>query len=82
MRKDDELKISVGGNHICNSNNNKSVKYDCRQKLSFDSHLNIVCKNVIHKYALARACNNIYQQKLTIIMTAFTLCQFGCCPLV
>ena len=52
------------------------------KKLSFESHLKTVCKKVSNKYAVARACNNVSQQKLTIIMTAFTLCQFDCCPLV
>ena len=44
------------------------------KKLPFESHLNTVCKNVSHKYALAIASNNISQRKRTIIMTAFALC--------
>ena len=52
-------------------------------KLSFEPHLNLVCKKVSQKlHALARVSKFISKKKLKVVMKAFKMSQFSYCPLV
>ena len=52
-------------------------------KLSFEPHLNLVCKKVSQKlHAFARVSKFISKKKLTAIMKAFIISQFSYCPLI
>ena len=52
-------------------------------KLSFEPHLNLVCKKVSQKlHGLARVSKFISKKKLRIIMKAVIMSQLSYCPLV
>ena len=52
-------------------------------KLSFELHLNLVCKKVSQElHALARVSRFIPKKKLRAIMKAFIMSLFSYCPLV
>ena len=52
-------------------------------KLSFEPHLNLVCKKVIQKLlAIGRVPKFFSDKKLIVIMKAFKILQFCYCPLV
>ena len=52
-------------------------------KLSFEPHLNLLCKKVSQKlHALARVSKIISKKKLRVIMKAFIMSRFSYCPLV
>ena len=55
LTTDNELKININGSLINNEKIVKLLRVTVDNKLSFEPHLNLVCKNVSQKlHALAR----------------------------
>ena len=78
-----KLKINVKGCPISNEKIVNLLGVTVDNKLSFERHLNLVCKKVSHKlHALARVSKFISKKKLRVIMKAFIMSQFSYCPLV
>ena len=83
LTTDNKLKINVKGSPISNEKIVKLLGVTVDNKLSFESHLNLVCKKVSQKlHALARVSKFISKKKLRVIMKAFIMSQFSYCPLV
>ena len=83
LTTDNKLKINVKGIPISNEKIVKLLGVTVDNKLSFESHLNLVCKKVSQKlHALARVSKFISKKKLRVIMKAFIMSQFSYCPLV
>ena len=83
LTTDNKLKINVKGSPINNEKIVKLLGVTVDNKLSFESHLNLVCKTVSRKlHALARVSTFISKEKLRVIMKAFIMSQFTYCPLV
>ena len=83
LTADNKLKINVRGNPISNEKIVQLLGVTVYNKLSFEPHLNKVCKKVSQKFhALGRVSKFISKKKLTVIMKAFTMSQFSYCPLV
>ena len=83
LTTDNKLKINVKGSPISNEKIVKLLGVTVDNKLSFESHLNLVCKNVTQKlHALARVSKFISKKKLKVVMKAFIMSQFSYCPLV
>ena len=71
---DNMVQVNVGGNII-------DITVD--NKLSFEPHLNKICKKVSQKlYALARISTHISLKKLGMIMREFIISRYSYCPLV
>ena len=80
---DNKLKINVKDSLISNEKMVKLLGVTVDNKLSFEPHLNLVCKKVSQKlHALARVSKFISKKKLRVIMKAFIMPQFSYCPLV
>ena len=80
LTTDEKLKNNVWTSLLCNETTVKLFVMTVNNKLSFELHLNRVCKKVSHKlHALAIVSNHI---KLRIMEKASTTSQFGCCVLV
>ena len=78
-----KLKINVKGCPISNEKIVNLLGVTVDNKLSFERHLNLVCKKVSHKlHALARVSKFISKKKLRGIAKAFVMLQFSYCPLV
>ena len=83
LTADNKLKINVKGSPISNEKIVKLLGVAGDNKLSFESHLNLVCKNVSQKlHALVRVSKFISNKKLKVVMKAFIMSQFSYCPLV
>ena len=83
LTTDNKLKINVKGSPISNENIVKLLGVTVDNKLSFEPHLNLVCRKVSQKlHALARVSKVISKKKLRVIMKSFTISQFKYCPLV
>ena len=82
-RWDNKLKINYKGSPISNEKIVKLLRVTVDNKLSFEPHLDLVCKKVSPKlHALARVSKLILKKKLRVIMKAFIMSQFSYCPLV
>ena len=78
-----KLKINVKGCPISNEKIVNLLGVTVDNKLSFERHLNLVCKKVSHKlHALARVSKFISKKKLRVIMKTFIMSQSSYCPLV
>ena len=83
LTTDNKLKINVKGIPISNEKIVKLLGVTVDNKLSFESHLNLVCKKVSQKlHAFARVSKFISKEKLKVVMKAFIMSQFSYCPLV
>ena len=83
LTTDNKLKINVKESPISNEKIVKLLGVTVDNKLSFESHLNLVCKKVSQKlHALARVSKFISKKKLKVVMKAFIMLQFSYCPLV
>ena len=83
LTTDNKLKINVKGSPTSNDKIVKLLGVTVDKKLSFEPHLNLVCKKVSQKLqALARVSMFISKKKLRVIMNAFIVSQFSYCPLV
>ena len=61
----------------------KLLRVTVDNKLSFEPHLNLVCKKVSQKlHALAGVSKFFSEKKLRVIMKAFIMSQFNYCRLV
>ena len=81
LTTDNKLKINVKGTPISNEKTVKLSGITVDNKLSFDPHLNLVCKNVSQKlHALARVSKFISKEKLRVITKSFIM--FSYCRLV
>ena len=82
LTTDNKLKINVKESPISNEKTVKLLGVTVDNKLSFESHLNFVCKKVSQKlHALARVSKFISKKKLKVVMKAFIMSQFSYCPL-
>ena len=71
------------GNLISNEKIGKLLGVTIDNKLSFDPHINLVCKKVSQKlHILARVSKFISKKKVRVIMKAFILSLFSYCLLV
>ena len=83
LTTDNKLKINVKGSPISNKKIIKLLGVTVDNKLSFEPHLNLVCKKVSQKlHVLARVSKFISEKKLRVIMKAFIMPQFSYCPLL
>ena len=83
MLTTDKLKINVKGSAISNEKIVKLLGVALDNKLSFEPHLNVVCKKVSQKlHALARVSKFISKEELSAFMKAFIMSQLSYCPLV
>ena len=83
LTADNKQKINVKGSPRSNVKIVKLLGITVDNKLSFEPHLNLVCKKVSQKLlALARVSKFISKKKLRVIMKAFIMSQFSYCPLV
>ena len=74
LTTDNKLKINVKGSPTSNGKLVKLLGVTVDNKLSFVSHLNLVCKKVSQKlHVLARVSKFISKKKLRVIMKAFTM---------
>ena len=78
-----DSKLKIKGSPISDEKIVKLLGVTVDNKLSFEPHLNLVCKRVDQKlHALARVSKFISKKKLRVIMKAFIMSQFSYCPLV
>ena len=83
LTADNKQKINVKGSPISNENIFTLLGVAVDNKLSFEPHLNLVCKKVSQKlHALARVSKFISKKKLRVIMKALIMSQFSHCLLV
>ena len=83
LTTDNKLKINIKDSLISNKKITKLLGVTVANKLSFELHLNLVCRKVSQKlHALSRVSKFISKKKLRVMMMAFTLSQFSYCPLV
>ena len=83
LTANNKLKINVKSSPISNEKIVKLLGVTVDNKLSFEPHLNLVCKKVSQKlHVLARVSKFISKKKLRVIMKAFIMSQFSYCPLV
>ena len=72
LTTDNKLKINIKGSPMSNEKIVKLLRLAVDYKLSFEPHLNLVCKKVSQKlHALARVSKFISKKKLRAIMKAF-----------
>ena len=78
LTTDNKQKINVKGSPISNEKIVKLLGLTVDNKLSFEPHLNFVCKKVSQKlHALARVSEFISKKKLRVIMKVFIMSQFS-----
>ena len=79
-----ELMIAnIGNEQIIESNIVKLLGISIDSKLSFNDHLNNICKKASNKLnALSRQCAILPFEKRKVLMHAFIISQFNYCPLV
>ena len=83
MLTDNKLKINVKGSAISNEKIVNLLGVTVDNKVSFELHLNLVCRKVSQKLrAFARVSKFIPKKKLRVIMKTFIMSQFSYCPLV
>ena len=83
LTTDNKLKINVKDSPISNGKIVKLLGVTIDNKLSFESHLKLVCKKVSQKFhTLVRISKFISKKKLRVIMKAFIMSHFSYCPLV
>ena len=83
LTTDHKLKISVKGSPISKEKIVKLLGVTVDNKLSFEPHLNLLCKKVSQKFdALARVSKFISKKKLRVTMNSFIMSQFSYCSLV
>ena len=76
-------KLNVKGSPISNQKIVKLLRVTVDNKLSFEPHLNLVCKKVSQTlHAIVRVSKFISKKKVTVIMKAFIMLQVSFCPLV
>ena len=75
--------ITIGQSPLMESQNDKLLGITVDKKLSFQAHIDNVCKKAGQKlHALARVSKYMNEQQLRITMTSFVTSQFSYCPLV
>ena len=83
LTTDHKLKIDVKGSPMSNIKIVKLLGVTFDNKLYFEPHLNLVCKNASQKlHPFGRISKFISKKKLRVIMKAFIMSQFSYCPLV
>ena len=83
LTTDSKQKINVKGSRISNEKIVKLLGVTVDKKLSFEPHLNLICKKVSQKlHTFATASKFISKKKLRVIMKTFIMPQFSYCPLV
>ena len=74
---------NIGNKQIIESNIVKLLGISIDFKLSFNDHLNNICKKALNKLnALSRQCAILPFEKRKVLMHAFIISQFNYCPLV
>ena len=81
--KNDDYFITIGNECVWNSTNEKILGVYFDNNLSFNTHLNKLCKKASQKlHALARVSTFMSFNQRKIIMNAFIQSQFSYCPLL
>ena len=79
----EEGNISIGGEKMQNSKNEKLLGVTINNKLSFTEHEHKICDKAIQKLnILAQLSSFMSLEKRRLIMKAFVNLQFGYCPLI
>ena len=77
------VNINIDGFIIKNSNQEKLLGIHIDNKLTFEKHIETICRKASHKLsALSRIIPYMDNQKAKILMKTFFLSQFNYCPLV
>ena len=80
---DENLSINVGQYVVQNSQNEKLLGVTIDNKLTFNDHVEGLCKKASKKlHALTRVSRYMNTAKKRVIMKSFITSQFGYCPLV
>ena len=83
MSTKDTPKIQVGESLIETSNCEKLLGVNIDSKLTFDTHVNVLCRKANNKLrALARATPYMNIEKKKLLMNSFFNAQFNYCPLI
>ncbi len=79
---DQTITVRIGNSTIENSREEKLLGVIIDRKLTFETHINKLCKKAGNKlFALSRLSLYIESSKLQILMRAFVMSQFQYCPL-
>ena len=82
-KKYELMLANIGDEQIIESNKVKLLGINIDSGLTFNEHLNSICKKASNKLnALSRQCAFLPFQKRRILMQAFITSQFNYCPLV
>ena len=83
MSKNDTPALNIGESFIKTSNCEKFLGVKIDYKLTFDEHVNSLCKKANNKLrALARATPYMSIEKRKLLMNSFFNAQFNYCPLI
>ena len=83
LTTDNKQKINLKGSPRSNKKIVKLLGVTVNNKLSFEPHLDLVCKKVSQNlHALARVSKFISKKKPRVIIKTFIMSQFSCRPLV
>ena len=85
LRKDTENETFIFNDFIFNNNSNeaKIVEVTIGNKITFKSHIKILCKKAIQKIgALSRLLNNLYDSQKGLIFNSIIKSQLNYCPLL
>ena len=79
----DEMKIMIGNQCISNSSCEKMLGINFDNKLTFNSHINKICRKAGQKlHALARISGFMSINQRKVVMNAFISSHFNYCPLI
>ena len=77
------VSANIDDHAIVSDNKNELLGIILDSKLSFEDHINNLCKKASQKLnALARIASYVCLEKRKTVMKAYTISQFGYCPLV
>ena len=79
----DNVSANIDDHTIISENKNELLGIILDSKLSFEDHINNLCKKASQKLnALARIASYVCLEKRKTVMKAYIISQFGYCPLV
>ena len=82
LTRGNKQKINVKGSPISDEKIVKLLGVTVDNELSFETHLNLVCKKVSQKLHTLAMVSKSFKKRLRVIMKAFIMLQFIYCPLV
>ena len=82
LKRGNKQKINVKGSPISDEKIVKLLGVTVDNELSFEPHLNLVCKKVSQKLHTLAMVSKSLKKRLRVIMKAFIMLQFSYCSLV